>query len=239
MLSLEGCSFVETKANMLIRTHPYMTVLYSTREATLSDLPSFAGTVVRDLYRYVADLDLLVCGPQYWFYYVVDGKPQTRFTLEVALPVHWWKIPTAVLPHFKRIPAFRCLSSRAYEGPSGEGIAEEYQRMCCCLMLSDNGLKMNGILRAESFLHIDFDDPAQTRSPRYRSGFLNGKNTYQSMKNKTCAAFLFEGFIDHQVSPLPWLVLNRGGTHVLETFFGPRTNGDLRQRSADHAPCQP
>ncbi len=154
MLSLEGCSFVETKANMLIRTHPYMTVLYSTRQATLSDLPSFAGTVVRDLYRYVADLDLLVCGPQYWFYYGVDGKPQTRFTLEVALPVQG-KIPTAVLPHFKRIPAFRCLSSR-YEGP-WEGIAEEYQRMLA--YVSDNGLKMNGIY-AESFLHIDFDDPA-------------------------------------------------------------------------------
>jgi effector-binding domain-containing protein len=139
---------------MLIRTHPYMTVLYSTRQATLRDLPSFAGTVVRDLYRYVADLDLLVCGPQYWFYYGVDGRPETKFTLEVALPVQG-KIPTAVLPYFKRIPASRVLSSR-YEGP-WEGIAEEYQRMLT--YISDNGLKMNGIY-AESFLHIDFDDPA-------------------------------------------------------------------------------
>ena len=139
---------------MLIRTHPYMTVLYSTRQATLRDLPSFAGTVVRDLYRYVADLDLLVCGPQYWFYYGVDGRPETKFTLEVALPIQG-KIPTAVLPYFKRIPAFRCLSSR-YEGP-WEGIVEEYQRMLT--YISDNGLKMNGIY-AESFLHIDFDDPA-------------------------------------------------------------------------------
>jgi effector-binding domain-containing protein len=154
MLSLRGCSFVQTKDNMLIRTHPYMTVLYSTRQATLNDLPSFAGTVVRDLYRYVTDLDLLVCGPQYWFYYGVDGKPQTKFTLEVALPVQG-KIPTAVLPYFKRIPAFRCLSSR-YEGP-WEGIAAEYQRMLT--YISENGLKMNGIY-AESFLHIDFDDPA-------------------------------------------------------------------------------
>ena len=139
---------------MLIRTHPYMTVLYSTRQATLRDLPSFAGTVVRDLYRYVTDLDLLICGPQYWFYYGVDGQPQTKFTLEVVLPVQG-KIPTAVLPYFKRIPAFRCLSSR-YEGP-WEGIAEEYQRMLA--YISENGLKMNGMY-AESFLHIDFDDPA-------------------------------------------------------------------------------
>lgn len=153
MLSFRGCSFVQTK-DMLIRSHPYMTVLYSTRETTLHDLPKFSGTVVKDLYQYVADLDLLVCGPQYWFYHGVDGKPQTKFTLEVALPVQG-KIPTAVLPFFKRLPAFRCLSSR-YEGP-WEGIGAEYQRML--QYVSDNGLKLNGIY-AESFLHIDLDDPA-------------------------------------------------------------------------------
>ncbi|HWB94365.1 MAG TPA: GyrI-like domain-containing protein [Puia sp.] len=139
---------------MLIRTHPYMTVLYSTRQATLKELPSFSGSVVRELYRYVADLDLLVCGPQYCFYYGVDGRPETKFTLEVALPVQG-NIPTAVLPYFKRIPAFRCLVSR-FDGP-WEGIAEEYQRML--QYISDNQLKMSGIY-AESFLHIDFDDPA-------------------------------------------------------------------------------
>jgi effector-binding domain-containing protein len=102
----------------------------------------------------VADLDLLVCGPQYWFYYGVDGRPETKFTLEVALPVQG-KIPSALLPYFKRIPAFRCLTSR-YQGP-WEGIAEEYKRML--QYISDNDLKMSGVY-AESFLHIDFDDPA-------------------------------------------------------------------------------
>lgn len=131
-----------------------MTVLYSTRQAKLKDLPSFSGTIVRDLYRYVADLDLLVCGPQYWFYYGVDGKRDSRFTLEVALPVNG-KIPTAVLPYFKRVPAFRCLSSR-YEGP-WEGLAGEYHNML--QYIKDNQLEMNGMY-AESFLHIDFDDPA-------------------------------------------------------------------------------
>lgn len=139
---------------MLIRTHPYMTVLYNTRQTSLRELPHLSGTVVRELYKYVADLDLLVCGPQYWFYYGVDQRPETKFTLEIALPVQG-KIPTAVLPYFKRIPAFRCLSSR-YQGP-WEGIAEEYQRMLS--YISDNNLKTSGIY-TESFLHIDFDDPA-------------------------------------------------------------------------------
>jgi len=109
-----------------------MTVLYSSRQATVKDLPGWKpteeasparadisslpgfanfhtanprhifGTVVRDLYRYVTDLDLLVCGP--------------------------WG-----------------------------GLAEEYRRML--QHVNDNGLKMNGIY-AESFLHIDFDEPA-------------------------------------------------------------------------------
>lgn len=131
-----------------------MTVLYTTRHATLADLPAFSGTVARELYRYVADLDLLVCGPQYWFYHGVDGKPNTRFTLEVALPVQG-KIPTALLPYFKQVPAFRCLCAR-YEGP-WEGLSEQYRLML--QHISDNQLKMNGIY-AESFLHIDFDDPA-------------------------------------------------------------------------------
>lgn len=139
---------------MVIRTHPCMTVLYSSRPATLKDLPGLSGTVIRDLYRYVADLDLLVCGPQYWFYYGVDGRPETKFTLEIALPVQG-KIPTAVLPYFKRIPAYRYLSSR-YEG-AWEGIGEEYGRML--QYVKDNQLKMNGVY-AESFLHIDPDDPA-------------------------------------------------------------------------------
>jgi effector-binding domain-containing protein len=142
---------------MLIRTHPFMTVLYSSRQARLADLPTLAdhgsGNIARELYRYVADLDLMVCGPQYWFYYGVDGKPDTRFTLEVALPVQG-RIPTALLPYFKQIPAFRCLSSR-YEGP-WEGIGRQYELML--QYIKENGLKMSGIY-AESFLHIDIDHP--------------------------------------------------------------------------------
>jgi hypothetical protein len=162
---------------MLIRTHPSMTVLFSARQATLNDLHApkptqkasdisdiSGGSAVRDLYRYVADLDLLVCGPQYWFYYGEDGRPGTagyglpfvagqKFTLEIALPVQG-KIPTALLPYFKRIPAFRCLTSR-YEG-CWSGLVEEYKRMLA--HIDDYQLKMNGIY-AESFLHIDFDQP--------------------------------------------------------------------------------
>ena len=149
---------------MLIRVHPAMTVLYSTRRTTIGELGNFAGTAVRDLYRYVADLDLLVCGPQYWFYYDPDGRPMTagdgppfksgsRFTLEIALPVQG-QIPTTLLPWFKQIPSFKCLSSR-YEGP-WEGMPAIYSKMM--EHIAAQGLSMNGMV-AESFLHIDFPAP--------------------------------------------------------------------------------
>lgn len=138
---------------MLVRTHPPMTVLYQTRQATLGELGNYAGTVVKELYQYVSDLDLLVCGPQYWFYYGVDGRPDTRFTLEIAIPVNG-HIPTALLPYFKQIPYFKCLSHR-YEGP-WQGLSEEYAKMI--EYINGNGLNMNGIY-SESFLHVDLNSP--------------------------------------------------------------------------------
>jgi effector-binding domain-containing protein len=130
-----------------------MTVLYQTRQATLGELGNYAGTVVKELYQYVSDLDLLVCGPQYWFYYGVDGRPDTRFTLEIAIPVNG-HIPTALLPYFKQIPYFKCLSHR-YEGP-WQGLSEEYAKMI--EYINGNGLNMNGIY-SESFLHVDLNSP--------------------------------------------------------------------------------
>ena len=138
---------------MLVRTHPPMTVLYQTRQATLGELGNLSGTVVKELYQYVSDLDLLVCGPQYWFYYGVDGRPDTRFTLEIAIPVNG-HIPTALLPYFKQIPYFKCLSHR-YEGP-WQGLSEEYAKMI--EYINGNGLNMNGI-HSESFLNVDLNSP--------------------------------------------------------------------------------
>ena len=130
-----------------------MNVLFVSRQVRLGDLAALAGKIGREFYTYVADLDLLVCGPIYWFYYGIDGNPETVFTLEVVLPVQG-KIPTAVLPYFKKIPAFRCLSAR-YEG-SWEGLPGQYEKMM--QHIQSNQLKMSGIY-AESFLHIDLEHP--------------------------------------------------------------------------------
>jgi len=140
---------------MLIKTHPAMTVLFNTHHTKLGELENIAGTSVKELYKYVADLDLLVCGPQYWFYYGVDGRPETRFTLEVAIPVHG-RIPTALLPYFKELPPLKCLSF-IHEGPWSE-LACVYKKMMA--YISENGLTMNGIY-AEVYLNTDIPHPAR------------------------------------------------------------------------------
>jgi len=59
-----------------------------------------------------------------------------------------------VLPYFKKIPAFRCLSDR-YEG-SWEGLPGQYEKMM--QHIHSNELKMQWHLRG-IFLHIDLEHP--------------------------------------------------------------------------------
>src|SRR5580658_9458920 len=139
---------------MLIRVHPPMTVLYVSRQTTLQESRDLTANALRELYPYVADLDLLICGPQYRFFYEMDGRPDSPVTLEIALPVQGL-IPTALLPFFKQIAPFNCLSAR-YEG-SWEGLSDGYTDMMRYIF--DNDLKMNGMY-VESLLHIDFSAPA-------------------------------------------------------------------------------
>ncbi len=66
---------------MLIRIHPAMTVLYTSRQTTLRGSKDLTATAIRELYQYVVDLDLLICGPQYRFYEGMDGRPNTLFRM--------------------------------------------------------------------------------------------------------------------------------------------------------------
>ena len=130
-----------------------MTVLFTSRRTTLKASKEHTAAAMRELYQYVMDLDLLICGPQYRFFYGMDGRPDAPLTMEIALPVQG-QIPTALLPFFKQVPPFRCLAARV-EGP-WEDLVGEYQRLL--RHISDNDLKMNGIY-VEKLLHIDLLSP--------------------------------------------------------------------------------
>lgn len=131
-----------------------MTVLYVTRQTTLRESRALTTIALRELYPYIADLDLLVCGPQYRFFYGIDGDPDSPVTMEIALPVQG-QVPTTLIPFFKQIPPFNCLCSR-YEG-AWEGLSGEYAEMM--RYISYNDLKMTDVY-VEALLHIDFSAPA-------------------------------------------------------------------------------
>lgn len=138
---------------MLIKTHPPMTVLFSSHQTTLPELGSFAGTAIKTLYKQAAALDLLVCGPCYWFYYGMDGLPDTRFTLEVALPVQQG-VQVFPPPYVKDLPPFKCLSAR-HDG-SWEELPSLYRQLM--QYIGEQGLAMNGIF-SEAYFHIDLAKP--------------------------------------------------------------------------------
>jgi len=139
---------------MLIRVHPPMTVLYVTRQTTLQESRALTANALRELYTYVADLGLLICGPQYRIFYGMDGQPDSPVTMEIALPVQG-QIPTTLLPYFKQIPPFNCVCSR-YEGP-WEGLLTEYSEMLDYIAYND--LEMTDMY-VETLLHIDYSAPA-------------------------------------------------------------------------------
>jgi effector-binding domain-containing protein len=139
---------------MLIRVHPPMTVLYVSRSTTLRESRELTANALRELYTYVADLGLLICGPQYRFFYGMDGQPDSPVIMEIALPVQG-QIPTTLLPFFKQIPPFNCLCSR-YEGP-WEGLMTEYSEMLDYIAFND--LEMTD-LYVETLLHVDYAAPA-------------------------------------------------------------------------------
>jgi effector-binding domain-containing protein len=138
---------------MLIKTLPSMTVLFSSHLTTIGELGNFAGTAVKELYKHVVNLDLLICGPQYWFYHGLDGRPETRFTLEIAIPVYG-RLPEGPPPSFKELPRFKCLSA-IHEGP-WEEMPQVYRQMM--QHIGEKGLAMNGII-SEAYLQIDFAAP--------------------------------------------------------------------------------
>jgi effector-binding domain-containing protein len=93
---------------MEIKTHPPMKVLCSTHQTTIPQLGEFVGTVAQQLYADAVAAGVLVSGTQQWIYYGMDGKNETVFTLEIALPIQG-EIASSRFS-VKELPAFTALS---------------------------------------------------------------------------------------------------------------------------------
>jgi effector-binding domain-containing protein len=135
---------------MQIKTHPSMNVLYSSHQTSINKLHEHVGTVARDLYAEAARQHLLVTGPVYWSYYGMDGKPDTIFTLEIAIPVSGIA-DTENGFLFKEFPSFKCLYT-LHPGAWNQ-LPQTYETLI--KDVQQKGLQMNGVFR-EIYYNIDF-----------------------------------------------------------------------------------
>ena len=136
---------------MTIKTHPPLTVLYSTHQTTIQQLTQFAGTVMKDLYMDAAK-NSIVSGPVYWIYHGMDGKQETVFTLEIALPVQGVFKPSKF--SIKELPAFKTVA-HIHEG-AWEQLYATYDQMM--QHIEANKIPMKDECR-ELYLNIDFQKP--------------------------------------------------------------------------------
>ena len=136
---------------MTIKTHPPLTVLYSTHQTTIQQLNQFVGTVMKDLYA-EATSNTIVSGPVYWIYYGMDGKQETLFTLEIALPIQGpyqsSKFSVKELPPFKTV-------AHIHEG-AWEQLHTTYDQMM--QHIEANKIPIKDECR-ELYLNIDFQTP--------------------------------------------------------------------------------
>ena len=138
--------------------HPPMQVLFVSYKSSLSEISQYIGTAARDLYAEAARQNLLVTGPLYWIYDGADGKPDTVFKLEIAVPVSGIAEENGIFLA-KKIPAFNCFSQLHIDG--WEKLGETYQSII--QQITEKDYSMNGICR-EIYLNIDFANPEHNRT---------------------------------------------------------------------------
>lgn len=139
---------------MTIITHPPVTVLYSTHQTTLKHLSQLIGVVVQDLIEEAVAHKALVSGPAYWIYKGADGKPDTLFTLEIAIPVQSWEGIDSPRFATKTLPPFKALTH------THEGSWEQFPKAYTQLMQYVDAQKLPLVEESrELYLNIDFQHP--------------------------------------------------------------------------------
>jgi effector-binding domain-containing protein len=141
---------------MEIKTHPAMTVLYSSHQTTIPQLNNFVGTVAKELYAEAVKNNALVSGAQYWIYHGMDGKDDTVFTLEIAIPVQGEIKPGKF--KVKRLAPYKALAhihTGAWENmPSTYGSVLKH--------IDQHKITMTDECR-EVYLNVDFAEPDNNR----------------------------------------------------------------------------
>lgn len=133
-----------------------MKVLFSSHRTTIPQLNDFVGIIAKELYAEAAANNALVSGPQYWVYHGMDGKMDTVFTLDIALPVQG-DIKSSKF-NTKQLPAFKSLTHE-HEGP-WDKMPASYDALL--QHIEQYKIPMNDECR-EVYTNVDFNNPDNNR----------------------------------------------------------------------------
>lgn len=122
-------------------------------ETSLKEISKFVRVKADEVYKKAVSSGCEITGPVYWIYYGMDGNPDTRFNLEIGIPVQQKKaIGNGYI--CKDIDAMECLTF-VHNG-TWDSLPKSYAQLFAELMKS--GRTLNGITR-EIYINIDFDNP--------------------------------------------------------------------------------
>ena len=138
---------------MTPRHVPAIPVLFFTTRTSLKEIGQFVGTVALQLYAEATKQGLLPTGPLQWVYIGADGKPDTVFALEIALPVNGQPKQESIFL-YKELPPFECVAV-LHQG-AWDHLYETYDRVID--EIYSQGKKMTGFCR-EQYIYMDFNNP--------------------------------------------------------------------------------
>lgn len=95
---------------MNIKTVPPYPVFFHRCRARIPDLSEKAREIPSQLYRDLTKTSAHITGPISFFYYGMDGNPDTEFELEIAIPVDRAAAYEGEFA-FRQVEAFKCVSA--------------------------------------------------------------------------------------------------------------------------------
>ena len=129
-------------------------VLYFETRTSFREILQYVRGEARKLYQDAVRNDLEITGPIYWVYEGADGRPDTVFTLTIALPVTPPSHTIDSAYQLKQLETFECVSETLYG--NWDGLINTYGALFGEVMAQK--LVMSGQSR-EIYLNMDFENP--------------------------------------------------------------------------------
>jgi hypothetical protein len=129
------------------------TVLMCSLQSSLSSMAGDVGNIPNEMMAKANELGLEITGPQIWQYTGSDGQPNTKFKLDICVPVKSAKGDPGKFK-FVTLPEFACISE-IHKGP-WDKLGNVYQRIMG--EITRKSIPFSGICR-EIYMVCDFEKP--------------------------------------------------------------------------------